>query len=150
METGVGGPFLQMAVFCEKVLQEKDGVISPIRIVDSFTFEVPSDKETAQRTSFKMDIFIVVALKSGDYKGKKQLKITPVSPSGKELPGFSGPILLEKDGGACVIVRFLFAADEEGIYWFEVEIDGELLTKMPMNIIYQKTAITSTTSQIAN
>ena len=29
--------YLQMAVFCEKVLREADGVLSVIRIVDRFT-----------------------------------------------------------------------------------------------------------------
>lgn len=29
------GPFLQMAVFCERLLEEKDGVLSAIRIIDA-------------------------------------------------------------------------------------------------------------------
>jgi hypothetical protein len=152
METGIGGPFLQMAVFCEKVLQEKDGVMSAIRIVDKFIIDMPSeDTETPQTIIPKIDINIMIALKSGDFKGKKHLKIKPISPSGQELPGFTGPILLEGgDHGAFVVVRYLFAGDQEGIYWFEVELDGEILTKMPMHIIYQKMAKTSTTSQRAN
>ena len=30
------GPYLAAAVLCEKVLQEKDGVLSAIRLVDRF------------------------------------------------------------------------------------------------------------------
>ena len=37
MPLGVGGPYLSVAVLCEKVLREADGVSSIIRIVDRIT-----------------------------------------------------------------------------------------------------------------
>jgi len=32
-----GGPYVQVAAFCEQVLQERDGVHSLIRIIDTVT-----------------------------------------------------------------------------------------------------------------
>ena len=41
------GPNVVAAVFCEKVLQEKDGVLSAIRIVDRFTVSVEAPSGAA-------------------------------------------------------------------------------------------------------
>ena len=148
MKEGIGGPFLCMAVFCERVLQEKDNVLSAIRIVDRFMQTIPGSETPEIKSHLRMDVSIVISLKSGDYKGKKQLKITPRSPSGKELPGFSGPVIFEgEDKGVNVVVRYLFEGNEEGLYWFDVELDGKSLTKMPLRIIYQKMGVTSTTTE---
>ena len=37
------GPYLVAALFCEKVLSEKDGVISTMRIVDRITITVSGE-----------------------------------------------------------------------------------------------------------
>ena len=37
------GPFLQSALICEKVLQEQDGVLSAIRIIDRIYFVIGPD-----------------------------------------------------------------------------------------------------------
>ena len=146
MKAGIGGPFLQMAVFCERVLQEKDGVLSAVRIVDRFT-----QSSSSAETPLKIDITILIGLKSGDIRGKKQLKITPRAPSGQKLHGFSGPVILEgADQGAAIAIRYLLEAKKEGLYWFDVELDGQLLTKMPLRIIFHKTVITSTTTPPAH
>lgn len=147
MNDGFGGPFLQMAVFCERVLQEKDGVLSAIRIVDRFAHAIHGAEFPEKMPPIKIDVAILIALKSGDFKGKQLLKIIPRTPSGQEMPGFSGPILFEgEDRGINVTLRYLFEAPEEGLYWFDVELDGKVLTKMPLRIIYQQTHVTSTTT----
>ena len=149
MTKGIGGPFLQMAVFCERVLQEKDGVISAIRIVDRFTQVVPPTSAQTVMVPMRLDVFVVIAIKSGDFKRKAELKITPKTPSGEEMPGFSGSVLLEGDErGVNVIIRYVFESKEEGVYWFDVELDGQSLTKMPLHIIHQEMPTSSTTSSV--
>ncbi len=151
MTKGVGGPFLQMAVFCERVLQEKDGVMSAIRIVDRFTQIVPPANVQTILTPMRLDVFIAIAIKAGDIRRKAELKVIPKAPSGAELPGFSGTVLLEGDDrGVNVVVKYVFEAKEEGIYWFDVNLDGMLLTKMPLRIIHQEMATSSTTPPTAH
>jgi hypothetical protein len=151
MKDGIGGPFLQMAVFCEKVLQEKDGVMSAIRIVDRFIQVVPPANVQGMIPPSRLDLSIVVAIKSGDVSRKAELKIIPRAPSGEELPGFSGQVLLEGDDrGVNIVVRYLFEGKEEGIYWFDVKLDGQLLTKMPLRIIHQEMSATSTTPPLVH
>jgi hypothetical protein len=149
MKGNIGGPFLQMAVFCEKVLQEQDGVLSAIRIVDRYiTQPIPGIEAPDLMPTIKIDVSIIIGLKPGNVTGKHELKIKPTSPSGKDLPGFSSPVLFEgEDQGANLILRYVFEANEEGIYWFDVSLDDNILTKMPLRTIYQKTKVISGTTQ---
>jgi hypothetical protein len=148
MKEGIGGPFLQAAFFCEKVLQEKDGVMSAIRLVDRFTLSSSAEGAPDLMPEINVGISILIAFKSGDVKGKLELKVRPVAPSGQELPGFVGPLLFEgADRGSSVVIQYGLSAKEEGIYWFDVILDNKLITKMPLRIIYEKTQVTATSGQ---
>jgi hypothetical protein len=35
------------------------------------------------------------------------------------------------------MVRVDFVADVEGLYWIDVLFEGELLTRMPLRVLYQ-------------
>jgi len=147
MKDAIGGPFLQMAVFCEKVLQEKDNVLSAIRIVDRFTQSTSVEGAPDIMPPFTIGVSILIGFKSGDVKGKWELKLKPIAPSGQELPGFAGPIFFEgEERGANVVIQYGLTAKEEGIYWFDIMLNDKLLTRMPLRIIYEKTLVTSTTS----
>lgn len=145
MKGEIGGPFLQAAFFCEKVLQEKDGVMSAIRLVDRFTLASSAEGAPDLMPPINVGVSILIAFKSGDIRGKWELKVRPTTPSGQEMPGFVGPLLFEGDErGATVIIQYGLTAKEEGIYWFDVMLNNKLITKMPLRIIYQKTKVTST------
>jgi len=145
MKDGVGGPFLQAAFFCEKVLQEKDGVLSAIRLIDQFNLSSSVEGAPDVMPPININLSILVAFKSGGIKGKWEIKVRPVSPSGQELPGFVGPIIFEgAHRGANVIIQYGLLAKEEGVYWFDVMINNKLITKMPLNIVYSKTQISTT------
>jgi len=148
MKDSIGGPFLQAAFFCEKVLQEKDGVLSAIRIVDRFTHSTSAEGAPDIMPQFNIGVSILIGFKSGDVKGKWELKVKPIAPSGQELPGFVGPVLFEGDErGAAIVIQYGLVAKEEGIYWFDVILNDKLITKMPLRIIYEKTQVTSTSVQ---
>ena len=148
MKENIGGPFLQAAFFCEKVLQEKDGVLSAIGIVDRFTHSTSAEGAPDIMPQFNIGVSILIGLKSGDVKGKWELKVNPIAPSGQELPGFVGPVLFEgEERGAAIVIQYGLSAKEEGIYWFNVMLNDELITKMPLRIIYEKTQVTSISVQ---
>jgi len=39
------GPYVQVAAFCERVLEEKDGVLTAVRIIDRFTQVRPAPSQ---------------------------------------------------------------------------------------------------------
>jgi hypothetical protein len=133
----ISGPHLAIAVFCEKVLIEADQVVSLIRIVDRFFVNGPTPELTPTPLSF----FVVVSFKAGFIRGKHRVKIVPVSPNGVELPSIESPQLFEGDDrGAMLAAQMTFLVQEEGLYWFNVYFEEELITKMPLRVIYQRVA----------
>jgi len=143
-----GGPFLTAALFCERVLQEKDGVLSAIRIIDRLTHTRTGPDAPDAMPAFQVQISILTAFKSGDVKGKQELIIKGTSPSGKALPVISVPLLFEGgERGTNVNIGYAFQAEEEGLYWFDVTLNGTIYTRIPLRIIYQKIQTTMGTTQ---
>lgn len=129
-----------MAVFCERVLEEKSGVLSIIRIIDRINLSAAADAPETM-PEFPLKLTAVVSIKSGFLKGKYTVTVKPQTPSGESLPPVELPILLEGDDrGANLVLRFAFNVKEEGLYWFDVLVQGTLLTRVPLRILYQRFA----------
>jgi hypothetical protein len=136
----VGGPFLISAVLCEKILTDKDGVASLIRIVDRFYVDV-DEIPTAIRDRVGLSAWLHVNFKSGDARGKKTLKVKPVSPSGEVPLEIVTPIVFEGGPhGQSIHAELTMAVKEEGVYWLEVYLDDTLYTKTPLHVVFRKRA----------
>lgn len=130
-----GGPFLQMAVLCERVLQEKDGVLSLIRIVDRFTIS-GTDREMPRSP---IQVTAAIAFKSGFAQGKYFVKLRPHTPSGKILAEQEFPVLFEgADRGVGIVAQMGLVAEEEGLYWIDVLLQEVVVTRMPLRVLYQR------------
>ena len=124
-------PHLIAALFCEKVLQEKDGSLSIIRIADKLMYELPEGVPEAAPPPFSLAG--LVAVKSGPAKGTFNLRIVVNSPSGKqhELPPTK--IVLEGgDHGQNLILNVVMGLKENGLYWFDVMLESDVLTRIPL------------------
>lgn len=134
----LGGPYLAVAVLCEKILEEKDGVHSLIRIVDrvSFRGEMPSMPPN------QLSLMLAIFLRSGVFRGTAQLEIEPITPSGKPMPAMRLPVLFEGDDdrGVAVALQLQFVATEEGLYWFDIKLADMLLTRVPLRVVYLQAA----------
>jgi len=133
----IEGPYLAIATLCERALQETDGVISLIRVVDRWTVNGP----TEEMPSTAIQATIVVTLKSGFHRGPGRLTITPFSPRDAKLPAMEVPIHFEgdEDRGINVVAPMMFQVAEPGIYWFSVELDGQIISRIPLRVIYHQT-----------
>jgi len=137
MSTEAGGPYVQVAAVCERVLNEKDGVLSLIRLVDRFTVPVPAPASGGEAPAVTINAFLVIALKAGFYEGKGTLRVVPTSPSGKKQPELSSGILLEgQDRGVNVVLQLQFVTREEGLHWFDVLFENQLLTRIPLRVLF--------------
>jgi hypothetical protein len=138
-----GGPYLVASFFCERVLQERDGVMSFIRMVDRWNVvgATPAMNSTSIQTT------LVTLFKSGTLRGSAQLTVTPVSPTGERLQPIIAPIVFEGDDerGGGLILPIGFPVTEPGLYWFEVGLTlpgstgAVVLTNIPMRIVYLQT-----------
>ena len=73
-------PHVAAAFFCERVLIERDGAASAIRIVDTMIAEVPNELGVNQ--GIPVDLTIFVSLKAGEFKGIASVAVQHTPPGG--------------------------------------------------------------------
>jgi hypothetical protein len=138
------GPYLQMAVICEKVIEDKTDSLSLIRIIDNVTQTATGPEPPEQMPPIVLsNLMLVIALKAGKARGRYAVKVVVEDPSGSQLPSPEIPIQLEGEfRGVNLITPLNVAAQYEGIYWFDIYFvagrDKEsLLTRIPLQVHYQ-------------
>lgn len=115
---GVGGPWVTMAVFCEKVLREKDEVLSLVRVVDRFEVIVPNGTMGMVVTT------MVVGLKPGDFRGGGTFRIVHTDDAGQVYPGPSDEVTFPNAlEGTQIEVNFRIGVVVSGVHRFDVEFN---------------------------
>ena|SRR5689334_413866 len=131
--TAVAKPFVQIACVCEKVLHEKDGVASLIRVVDTYTMELPKDVPAGFTLATQLTAF--VSLKSGDVIGQFPVGLRLNQPNGKALPTREMPVEFKgNESGANLQIEFALANPAVGLYWIDVLWGDEILTRIPFRL----------------
>ena len=133
------GPYIQMAGLCEQVIEEKTGVLSLIRLIDTITHTEARPDAPADMPPITYPLKMVLMLKSGRARGRHEIKIVPEIPSGETKPPLTQSIQLEgEERGTNNIINMLFTFPIEGLYWFNIYLDDSLLTRIPMRIKYNR------------
>ena len=134
MDTKNKVPYVAAALFCEKVIQEKDDVITIIRMVDTYQLNPPPGVQATIQPS------LLVTLKSGELTGKGEVAVSVSKPSGgKPTEARTFPVLL-KGGvhGVNLITSLSIRVTEDGLYWFNILWNGALITRIPLRIILKQ------------
>ncbi len=132
-------PHLAAALFCEKVLEDKDGVLSAVRIVDKIIMQsvaaVPPEAPKPVVALTALIVFRAIGL-----KGKRRIRVTGEDPTGTRLmneitvPGvFKGP-----RSNFNLRANMVIPVDREGIYWFTVYLENRIVARMPLEVEFQK------------
>ncbi|GIW07085.1 MAG: hypothetical protein KatS3mg060_1890 [Dehalococcoidia bacterium] len=134
------GPWLNAALLCEQILQERDGTLSAIRIVDRLTIHAEGQAVPVEMPRHRASLKMLLVLRSGSAKGKATYEIVVEDPR-----GFKHPTQLRDDlflpgeeAGAQVIIDLNLDVDYEGVYWFDVSVDGRLFTRVPLRVMYRR------------
>ncbi|MBI2908100.1 MAG: hypothetical protein HYX92_10660 [Chloroflexi bacterium] len=133
------GPYIQIATFCERVLRETDGVLSIIRIVDRVTHTERRATAPRDMPEFHYPLTLVLALKSGEARGRADVTITPELPSGETMPPVTTSVQMEGENrGVNVVSQIDIPFRIEGLYWFRIDFDGQPITRLPLEIRYSR------------
>lgn len=139
------GPYLNAAFLCEKVLEQKDGVLSAIRIVDRLTcdYAVSAEKLSSEIPAVKAELAFLLILKSGQNPGETNIKIVLKKPDNSELPPLNHTIHLDSasNQGGNVVINSTFTFDQNGVWWFEVSINDVSRTRVPLEVIFLRQAM---------
>ena len=129
------GPYVQLAAFCENVLDEKDEVKSLIRVVDHLTKEwTGPGTEFPEPQEGDFSLAYVLLLKSGDAEGTYPLSMKWLIPNGEQrdvletIAHFHGG-----EHGVALVVRMNIGA-EQGLHWLVSYLDGHQIAKSPLRV----------------
>ena|SRR5438874_5838763 len=128
-------PLVSVACMCEKILQEKDGVLSAIRLVDSFFVERPT-QALPENITAGIQLSALVSLKSGDITGEQEIQLKLRKPSG-EMKDIGAWRVVFNGGehGANFITNMMLSGTEYGLFWLDVVWQGEVLTSIPIKVV---------------
>lgn len=137
-------PFVQAACICENVLFDKDNVASVIRIVDKFDIEVPDNMPADLPFGFPITMFIRIKF-SGVKEGV--ISVQARRPDGTQGGRQNVPIPKGEHDGAQFKTAFHVLKPQNGVYWFDVLWENELLTSVPMTVAIKQTLVPGATRQ---
>ena len=133
------GPYIAVACFAEKVLRETDNIHSLIRIIDRIKIAITTQGEMKNLPKIQQPLMLYISIKCGGERGSHNLEIVPIKPGGERLPSKSHPVHFEgpEYKGVNIIVKMVIEINSEGTWWFEVFHRKQLLTKVPLDVIFQ-------------
>jgi hypothetical protein len=137
------GPHLAVAVICERVLVEKDDVMSLIRIFDQFNLPAFDEKVLPQVAGF----WLAVSFRAGKFRGSAPVSIKSWSPSGdilwEQKAKLNFPTEKGDEQASNLLANLNIPATQEGTYWFEVAFEDKIVTRVPLRLVRQPVKIPS-------
>ena len=129
-------PWVQIATICQSAIVEANtNALSVIKVTDRLAVAGFTQEMQPQ----PINVTLAILLKSDQMNGQYQVKIRCVSPNGTSTDGPEIPFLFEgNDRGVQAVFPIGFIATEQGVYWFEVLLEEELLTRIPLRVMYQR------------
>jgi hypothetical protein len=133
-----GGPHLSVAVLCQNALEEKDGVHSLIRMIDRLTLTTGPVEAMPE---FQANLLLFLSFKSGSAKGPYEAKVVLVNPEGEDQQHVTIPFFCEgEERGNNIRVMLAVPFKRPGLYWFNILLGDQLITRVPLRVIHMKTA----------
>jgi len=140
-------PYLAAALMCERVLEEKDQVLSLIRVVDNyFVQRLPKDLPGEVKPSISLVAVLCFKKSHGERApAKHSVSLVLHKPSGRIMKALgqlneamvASFIFEGEKTSANIVVDASLPLDEVelGPYWFEVTVDGEFMTRIPFKLL---------------
>ena len=132
------GPYVNLAAICEKVLQERDGVLTLVRVIDRVMVATMDQNAPPELPECKLNLTLVLALKSGDAKGRHPVAIAIEPPNGVRSAPQSIDVMFEGEDRGVNLVLNMAVEAIEGLHWFVVAVNDQELTRVPLRIMYQR------------
>jgi len=125
-------PYVTAAFLCERILQEKDDVISALRIIDRLQYRLEG---APQDTKPMLNLQALIMFKSGPVTGEHDVKIIVENPRGDRKEVYALKVVLNgKDHGQNIIMNMGLGVEHDGLYWFDVVFDADVLTRIPLTV----------------
>jgi hypothetical protein len=130
-------PFIGAAFVCERIIREKDDVLTAMRIVDTFYVDVENLQNLAKDTTPVAQLTALISVRAGSALGDSEIRVSLRRPDGSVRAIDQGfPVSLSApESGANVIVTMGVAANVLGLHWIDVLWNGQPLTSIPFRLL---------------
>jgi len=133
------GPFLN-ALLCEKILEEKDGIKTAVRIIDQVNRGMTGVglSPSSIMEPFDFPIGLLVRLKAGAARGMHQVNVKILKPNNDSAGEITHPIHLPgpDDAGFDIVLNAMMRIDQVGTWWFDIYVGEERWTRLPLRVVY--------------
>lgn len=131
-------PYLAAAFLCERVLLEKDEVLTAVRIVDTFHVSVPKNLPADAKPAIQITVLLGFKKAIGDQPEKHQAALRVQAPSGEiseRPPTLDFYFKAEEVTGANLILTLNLPVREFGTYRIDVLVDDDHVTTIPFRLL---------------
>ncbi len=130
-----GGPYVALAVLCQRIDLQPDGTANLIGIVDGLAVDDPSDPATPP---LLLNLRAVIALRAGSARGQHRISIRGWFPSGTEGLSADKRVAFTDERPAVTLnLPLELELPEIGTYIFDILVDDELLTAITLDVQQQ-------------
>lgn len=124
------GPFVAMAVFCQRLDRQPDGTVDVVGVVDGVSVSSPDGDDDGPAM---IRLLGLVSLRAGAVRGRHLLSLRAHFPDGDTGPRLDRPVeLTDRTPGATLSFPLELEARDAGLYWFDVFFDNRPLTRIPL------------------
>lgn len=131
-------PYLSAAFLCERVLLEKDEVLTAVRIVDTFYVSVPKNLPPDAKPTIQLTVLLSFKKVIGDQLEKHQATLHMYGPSGEMSeppPSLDFYFKADEVSGSNLILNLGLPVKEFGTHRIDVLVDGDHVTTIPFRLL---------------
>lgn len=130
------GPFVALAVLCDRIEPRPDGAVDVHGIVDGVAITPERGDPLGLKPAAVVSLTALVSLRAGQCRGHHRLAVHGLYPSGAAGPSLTQTIEFTDDvPGASLVVPLELQVHEPGTYHFDVRFDDRLLTRMALQVV---------------
>jgi hypothetical protein len=134
------GPYVNAALFCERALQEADGVLSIMRVIDTINVQAqgPEAPSELPEGGILVNPTLVISLKPGQAHGSQAVRIDMEAPDGHVITiselglNFAGASNIGQNIVAPCQMQVV-----AGLYWAHIYVNDRVVTRVPLQINYR-------------
>jgi hypothetical protein len=132
MKPSSAGPFVAMAVFCQRLDRKPDGTVDVVGVVDGVSLAHAGDGADPDAPPV-VRLLGLVSIRAGEARGRHTLSLRAHFPDGELGATLTRPVeLSDRAPGATIGFPLELEARDTGTYWFDVSCDDVLLTRIPL------------------
>jgi hypothetical protein len=128
------------AFFCDRVLQEHDGILSAIRVVDLFSVKIPEQGAGSFVPRLETNLLVIFRSES---PAEFVATIRATDPR-RKIQSSDIPVTLTGESGVYVFtmaVTLFINGVLEGTNWYDILVNGSLANRLPLVIRHEQVPI---------